>query len=212
MGVDSNAEREVNSKIRVLSEGKLGERVSWDEWFMLQAILVSRRSSCHKVHAGTILATTDTHYILGTGYNGAPPGIKSCLDLGYCVKEKRTGEQYGISHGTGNCQGTHSEINALAHLSRVGGERFTAYVTIYPCHDCTKGLIAYPLLERVVFKSLYSPSEVANSLSMFQERRVEVCRLDLTPKRAADILFNESPAKFTVWSPQDREAISSFKI
>jgi len=84
-----------------LKEGEFGTRPSWDESHMAKAILTSRRSSCHKVHAGKVIVDSETNLELGSGYNGAAPGLESCFEVG-CRKDA-VGEVYGENHNTGSC-------------------------------------------------------------------------------------------------------------
>ena len=60
------------------------ERPDWDEYFMDIAILVARRSSCLRRSVGAVLVRENR--ILTTGYNGAPSGLRHCLELG-CLQE-----------------------------------------------------------------------------------------------------------------------------
>jgi deoxycytidylate deaminase len=62
----------------------MGERPSYDEYFMEMAHIVSKRSTCKRRKVGAILVK-DKH-ILSTGYNGAPKGLKHCTDVG-CLRE-----------------------------------------------------------------------------------------------------------------------------
>ena len=61
-------------------------RPSWDERFMVEAILAATRHTCLKRGVGAILVK-DKH-TLTSGYNGAASGITSCRDLGYCYYEE----------------------------------------------------------------------------------------------------------------------------
>lgn len=62
------------------------ERPDWDENFMFHAIACATRHSCLKRGVGAVLVKDKR--IIGTGYNGAASGIKSCRDLGYCYYEQ----------------------------------------------------------------------------------------------------------------------------
>ena len=62
----------------------MGERPSYDEYFMEMAHVVSKRSTCLRRKVGAILVK-DRH-ILSTGYNGAPKGLKHCKEVG-CLRE-----------------------------------------------------------------------------------------------------------------------------
>lgn len=63
----------------------LAKRPSWDEYFLEMARLVSKRSTCLRRNVGAVLVKDKR--ILATGYNGAPRGLKHCLDIG-CIRQK----------------------------------------------------------------------------------------------------------------------------
>jgi len=58
-------------------------RISADEYFLKIASVVAERSTCLRHHMGAV-AVKDKH-ILTTGFNGAPAGVKDCLELG-CLR------------------------------------------------------------------------------------------------------------------------------
>jgi dCMP deaminase len=77
--------------------------------------------------------------ILATGYNGAPSGLKHCIDIG-CLREKLkvpSGERHEL------CRGLHAEQNVLlqAALYGVSTKESALYVTNQPCVICAKMLI-----------------------------------------------------------------------
>ena len=193
-----------DDRITVLSEGVLGTRPSWDEYFMKMAIAVSSRASCHNVHSGSVV--THNNRVRSTGYNGAAPQIEyTCLEAG-CRKEKK-GLDYKDSLNSGECIGIHSEMNALGNLPKEEVSRLSLYTTIMPCHTCAKNLLPYNV-ERVVFKSFYSDDEIGSTLDLFQEAGVRIFRLDLSPERCVDIDLNPVEATFSVWTPEERRRIS----
>lgn len=61
------------------------KRPSWDEYFLEVAALVSKRATCLRRRVGALLVKDKR--ILATGYNGAPRGLKHCLDIG-CIRQK----------------------------------------------------------------------------------------------------------------------------
>jgi dCMP deaminase len=112
-------------------------RVSWDEYFLKIAAVVSERSTCLRHHMGAI-AVKDKH-ILTTGYNGAAAGLKSCLELG-CLRDAQgipSGERHEI------CRAIHAEQNVIiqAALHGVSLEGSTIYCTHTPCVLCAKMLV-----------------------------------------------------------------------
>jgi dCMP deaminase len=170
-------------------------RPNWDEYFMAIAVLTSARSSCRHVRAGSVIVL-DKH-IIGTGYNGAPPGVKdNCLDAG-CRKEN-LGLSYKESLNTGKCIGIHAEMNALANLSREIHKGATLYTTVFPCPACAKNLLAYGI-KRVVYKREYDAEESRLSMNLFKEAGVEVEKLDLSQERLNQILFSQHKVDFDVF-------------
>lgn len=186
-----------DSSIKILNEKNLGERPSWDEYFMKIAISASSRASCHKVQSGSVIVCDNK--IIGTGYNGAPPGVVSCVERGHCYKEEVTGKSYEENIGKGNCIAAHSEMNALAHLNKLLHKDATLYTTIFPCLQCAKIIIAYKI-NRIVFKKKYDSEEMERALRLFAEAGIEVCQLDLSKERVVDIDTNSRASTFGIWS------------
>jgi dCMP deaminase len=108
-----------------------------DEYFLKIASVVAERSTCRRHHIGAV-AVKDKH-ILATGYNGAPSGLKDCLELG-CLRD-----ELGIASGTRQevCRGIHAEQNVIiqATLHGVSLEGSTIYCTHTPCVLCAKMLV-----------------------------------------------------------------------
>jgi dCMP deaminase len=60
-------------------------RPSWEDYFMDIAMLVAKRSTCLRRAVGAIIVKDKR--ILSTGYNGAPTGVRHCVEVG-CLREK----------------------------------------------------------------------------------------------------------------------------
>jgi dCMP deaminase len=130
---------------------KAGQRPDWDEYFLDIAKLVSRRSSCLRRSVGAVLVREKR--ILATGYNGAPTGLRHCLDLG-CLREQNnvpSGERHEL------CRGLHAEQNSIiqAALHGVGVREATLYCTNHPCVICAK-MIINAGVAKVIFREGYS--------------------------------------------------------
>ena len=113
------------------------ERPSWETYFMEIASLVAKRSTCIRRSVGAILVKDKR--ILTTGYNGAPSGIKHCIDAG-CLREQlhvASGERHEL------CRGIHAEQNAIIQAAYHGAsiKGATLFCTNLPCLICTKMLI-----------------------------------------------------------------------
>ncbi len=146
-----------------------GKRPDWDEYFLDIADLVSRRSTCRRRSVGALLVKEKR--ILATGYNGAPTGLRHCLEVG-CLREKNnvpSGERHEL------CRGLHAEQNSIirAALHGVSVRGATLYCTNHPCVICAK-MIINAGVAKVVFREGYSDQL---SVDMLREAGVELCKL-----------------------------------
>ncbi|HOJ71340.1 MAG TPA: cytidine/deoxycytidylate deaminase family protein [Syntrophorhabdaceae bacterium] len=112
-------------------------RPDWDSYFMEIAQIVSKRSTCRRRNVGALIVKG--RRILSTGYNGAPRGLRHCLD-GECLREKMniaSGERHEL------CRGLHAEQNAIiqAALHGVSIDGAELYSTHLPCSICMKMII-----------------------------------------------------------------------
>ncbi len=122
------------------------KRPSWDEYFLEMAQLVSKRSTCLRRSVGAVLVREKR--ILATGYNGAPSGLKHCVEIG-CLRQKLkipSGERHEL------CRALHAEQNALiqASLHGISVKGATLYSTTQPCVICAKMLINAGIKEIVI--------------------------------------------------------------
>jgi dCMP deaminase len=112
-------------------------RPGWDEYFMNIANLVATRSTCLRRSVGAVLARD--RRLLSTGYNGAPSGLRHCLDIGCFRKQNNipSGERHEL------CRGLHAEQNAIiqAALHGVSVKEARLYCTNHPCIICAKMII-----------------------------------------------------------------------
>lgn len=141
-------------------------RPSWDEYFMSIAELAATRSTCLRRQVGSVIVKDKK--ILATGYNGAPSGLKHCLDIG-CLREKLgipSGERHEL------CRATHAEQNAIvqAALFGVSIKDGVLYSTTQPCILCTK-LIINAGIKKIVIKDTY-PDKM--SKEMLKEAKVKI--------------------------------------
>lgn len=134
------------NKVHARARISTGLRPSWDEYFMDVAGLVARRSTCLRRNVGAILVKDKR--ILATGYNGAPAGLKHCLDIG-CLRQKLnipSGERHEL------CRALHAEQNALiqASLYGISVKGSALYATCQPCVICAKMLINAGIREIII--------------------------------------------------------------
>ncbi len=124
----------------------LHRRPSWDEYFLEMAQFISKRSTCLRRSVGAVLVKDKK--ILATGYNGAPSGLRHCIDIG-CLRKKLkipSGERHEL------CRGLHAEQNVIlqAALHGVGTKGSALYITNQPCIICAKMLINAGICEIVI--------------------------------------------------------------
>ncbi len=137
-----------------------------DEYFLKVALVVAERSTCRRHNVGAV-AVRDKH-ILATGYNGAPSGLKDCLELG-CLRD-----ELGIPSGTRHeiCRGIHAEQNVIiqAGLHGVSLDGSIIYCTHTPCVLCAKMLVNAKI-KRFVSFGKYNDNEF---IDLFAEAGIEV--------------------------------------
>jgi dCMP deaminase len=145
-------------------------RPSWDNYFMDITMLVAKRSTCLRRAVGAVIVKDKR--ILSTGYNGAPTGIRHCLETGYLR------EQLNIESGQRHelCRGIHAEQNAIiqAAYHGVSVKEASLYCTNLPCSICAKMII------NAGIRKIYYQSGYADDLSreMLREAGVEMTKLD----------------------------------
>lgn len=127
----------------------MSERISWKEYFMQITELVASRSTCDRAWVGCLLVNDDNR-IVSSGYNGSVSGNAHCDEIGHTMRE-------------GHCIATiHAEINALLYCAKEGisVKNCTAYVTHFPCLNCTKALIQAGI-KYIYYKNDYRVDEYA---------------------------------------------------
>ena len=136
----------------------------WDHRFMETAQLVSTWASCFQPNRKIGAVIVKNKRIMTTGYNGAPAGVKTCVERGECLRRK-----LGIPSGTRHemCYAIHAEQNAIIQAARLGIqiEGSTLYCTHQPCVICAK-MIVNAGITRVVYREGY-PDDF--SLQMLKE-------------------------------------------
>ena len=141
----------------------------WDKRFMELTQTVANWSSCFQTNRKIGAVIVKDKRILTTGYNGAPAGIKSCVEKGECLRKK-----LNIPSGTKHelCFAVHAEQNAIIQAAKIGVSinGATLYCTHQPCVICAK-MIINAGITRVVYASGY-PDDF--SLQLFSEAKLKV--------------------------------------
>ena len=145
-------------------------RPSWQTYFMDITFLVAKRSTCLRRAVGALIVKDKR--ILSTGYNGAPTGIKHCIEIG-CLREKLnvpSGEKHEL------CRGIHAEQNAIIQAAYHGAsiKDATLFCTNMPCSICAKMII------NAGIKKIYYHSGYADAMSkeMLTEAGIDLIQFD----------------------------------
>ncbi len=107
------------------------DRPTWNEYFKSICLLTASRSPCKRLQVGCVLVKNNR--IISQGYNGFLPN---------CVHESVVIDNHEMAT-------IHSEQNAVADCAKRGVScaDSTAYITHYPCVNCTKILLASGIKE-----------------------------------------------------------------
>lgn len=150
--------------------GKRTDYLTWDEYFMGNAILASARSKDPHNRVGACI-TNDDKKILSIGYNGLTKGMKDD-DFDWTS----SGEETGIKMNIKDYYVVHAERNAILN-SRGSGDDLkgsTLYVTWFPCTECAKEIIQSGI-KKVVYLRMYSKKDLVEiSKRMFNAAGVEI--------------------------------------
>ena len=115
-----------------------------DTYYLNMAEAASIRSKCVSLKVGCVLVRNDK--VLATGVNGTPRGTPNCCDNfpdGNCDEH----------HHWSLDNEVHAEMNAIMQAER-SLDGCTAYVTICPCRNCLKHLLAVGT-KRIVYRTAY---------------------------------------------------------
>lgn len=124
------------------------KRPSWDEYFKEIVQVTAKRSPCERLKVGCLLVKDNR--IISQGYNGFLPG---CSHKSIVVDDH---EQATV----------HAEQNAICDCAKRGSScnDSIAYITHYPCINCTKILCASGI-KKIKFLNDYRNNEVVNSIA-----------------------------------------------
>lgn len=118
-----------------------------DRSFINIAKEIALASKCVSKQVGAVIVKDGR--ILSTGYNGTPAGYINCSEH---WKDEYTKDH----HEWSKTYEIHAEMNAIIWAARKGIsiEGATIYVTLEPCSECSKNLIASGI-KRIVYEKAY---------------------------------------------------------
>jgi len=113
-------------------------RPTVDEYMLQLCSVVATRGTCDRLRAGAVVALD--RRVMATGYNGSPPGMPHCDDVGHELVDT-------------HCVRTiHSEHNAILQAAKFGGIGLigtTLYTLYSPCYQCARYIIGVGIKEVV---------------------------------------------------------------
>ena len=124
-----------------------GNNMLSDQNFINIAKELASASKCVSKQVGAVIVKDGR--ILSTGYNGTPAGHTNCCD-------HWNNEYTKDHHEWSKTYEIHAEMNALIWAAREGISinGATIYVTLEPCSDCSKNIIASGI-KRIVYAKAY---------------------------------------------------------
>lgn len=134
---------------------KVQNHVTWDEYFILQAVMASFKSKDPATKVGCVFVDENNHQ-LTMGYNGFVAGIdENQLPWGKDKSQPLEHQKYGYV--------VHSEANAILH-SPTDLKNSRCYVTLFPCHECAK-LLASSKVKEVIYISDKHQNTESNTIA-----------------------------------------------
>ena len=127
---------------------------------------IAKASKCVSKQVGAVIVK-DVR-ILSTGYNGTPAGFTNCND-------HWQGEYTKEHHEWSKTYEIHAEMNAIIWAARKGIsiEGASIYVTLEPCADCSKNLIAAGI-KKIVFEKAYEHTNSTIISSFLEQNGVTI--------------------------------------
>lgn len=141
------------------------DRLSWQEYFMNLAMTVSQRGTCDRAYVGCVIVNKENR-IVSTGYNGSIKGNPHCDEIGHTMRD-------------GHCIATiHAEMNALLYCAKEGisVNGCIAYVTHFPCLNCTKSLIQAGI-SKIYYNKAYRVDDYA--IKLLERNKIPYIKIDL---------------------------------
>jgi dCMP deaminase len=142
-----------------------------DKNFINIAHEISTASKCVSKQVGAVIVKDGR--ILSTGYNGTPAGYTNCCD-------HWDGKYTNEHHEWSKTYEIHAEMNAIIWAAREGIsiKGATIYVTLEPCSDCSKNIIASGI-KRIVYDKSYEHTNSSVVTNFIKENGVVIEQIDL---------------------------------
>ena len=141
-----------------------------DKNFINIAHELASASKCVSKQVGAVIVKNGR--ILSTGYNGTPAGFTNCCD-------HWNGEYTSEHHEWSKTYEIHAEMNAIIWAAREGIsiKDATIYVTLEPCSDCSKNIIASGI-KRIVYDKSYEHTNSDVVTNFIKDNGVIIEKID----------------------------------
>ncbi len=141
-----------------------------DKNFINIAHELASASKCVSKRVGAVIVKNGR--ILSTGYNGTPAGYTNCCDH---WNDEYTSEH----HEWSKTYEIHAEMNAIIWAAREGIsiKNATIYVTLEPCSDCSKNIIASGI-KRIVYGKSYEHTNSDVVTNFIKDNGVIIEKID----------------------------------
>jgi dCMP deaminase len=141
-----------------------------DKNFINIAHELASASKCVSKQVGAVIVKDGR--ILSTGYNGTPAGYTNCCD-------HWNGEYTSEHHEWSKTYEIHAEMNAIIWAAREGIsiKDATIYVTLEPCSDCSKNIIASGI-KRIVYDKSYEHTNSEVVTNFIKDNGVIIEKID----------------------------------
>ena len=138
---------------------KRKDYISWDDYFMLVAVLSSARSKDPNTQVGACIVSQENR-ILSIGYNGAPNGYND---------DSFPWDREGDELETKYPYVVHAEENAILNFPGKKDDLFGAkiYVDLFPCNECAKTIVQSGIKEVIYLSDKYK-----DTVSNIASRRI----------------------------------------
>lgn len=138
---------------------------------MLNAHLISMRSTCNRLKVGSVLVKNNR--IISTGYNGGISGDAHCIDEGCYVEDNHC------------LRCLHAEENAIIQcaLEGVSTKGSEIYVTHFPCIHCMKKILQAGIT-KIYYNHDYKNHEYCYHLLKISN--VEAVKMDVKIEKESD--------------------------
>lgn len=125
---------------------------------MTVAEAVSARSTCKRLHVGSLLVSEDYYRVYAFSYNGS-------------VRKQKHKCNAKLE---GACGCVHSEANLLRNVSSYDGLKKVLFTTVSPCLECAKAIANCGYVTKVFYKYPYRSTK---GLAVLRKSKITVKRM-----------------------------------